>query len=150
MWAVAVSAGQVSLIVRRQKGQRMEKLLAEFLERLVAIAQTHPEIEGEAVEERFDAAVHHGFLIPTPGYRLPDTFDMDSPEGDQAVRVVWEWFLSAATTAASSEGLDTFHKRLAAFQNLDVTVGPEQMCYNDFFGWTNPARYDESGNVIPR
>jgi hypothetical protein len=128
----------------------MEKVLAELLERLVVIAQTHPEVEGEAVEERFDDAVHHGFLIPTPGYRLPDTFDMDSPEGDRAVREVWEWFLPAATAAAASEGLDTFHKRLAAFQNLDVTVGPQRMCYNDFFGWTNPERYDEYGNVIPR
>jgi hypothetical protein len=81
---------------------------------------------------------------------LPDTFDMDSPEGDQAVREVWEWFLTAARGAAATEGLDTFHKRLAAFQNLNVTVGPQQLCYNDFFGWADPKRYDEFGNVIRR
>ena len=128
----------------------MEKVLAEFLTRLVAVAQTHPEVEGEAVQERFDDAVHHGFLIPAPGYQLPDTFDMDFPQGDQAVREVWEWFLPAAAAAAASEGLDTFHKRLAAFQNLTVTVGPQRMCYNDFFGWTDPERDDEAGDLIPR
>jgi hypothetical protein len=60
------------------------------------------------------------------------------------------WFLPAATAAAAAEGLDTFHKRLAAFQNLEVTVGPDHVCYNDFFGWADPQRYDESGKVIPR
>jgi hypothetical protein len=128
----------------------MEKVLAELLERLVVIVQAHAEVEGEAVEERLDDAVHHGFLIPTPGYRLPATFDMDSPEGDRAVREVLEWFLPAATAVAAAQGLDTFHKRLAAFQNLEVTVGPQQMCYNDFFGWANPEHYDERGNLIPR
>ena len=59
------------------------------------------------------------------------------------------WFLAEAKVAAATEGLDTFHKRLAAFQNLAVTVGPQQMCYNDFFGWANPERYDEAGNVLP-
>src|SRR5262245_66169090 len=101
----------------------MEKVLAELLERLVAIAHAHAEVEGEAVEERFDDAVHHGFLIPTPVYRLPDTFDMDSPEGDRAVREVWEWFLPAATAASACGGLDTLHKRLGAFRNPEVQCG---------------------------
>jgi hypothetical protein len=128
----------------------MEKVLAELLERLAVVARTHAEVEDEAAEERLDDAVHHGFLIPTLGYRLPDTFDMRTPEGDRAVREVLEWFLPVATAAAAAEGLDTFHKRLTAFQNLDVTVGPQRLCYNDFFGWTNPEHYDERGNPIPR
>jgi hypothetical protein len=128
----------------------MEKVLAELLKRLMAVEEAHTEVGDTEVRERLDDAVHHGFLIPTPGYRLPDDLAMYSPEGNRAVREVLEWFLPAATAAAAAERLDTFHKRLAAFQNLDVTVGPQQVCYNDFFGWANPERYDESGNVIPR
>ena len=128
----------------------MEKVLAELLRRLAAIEDAHAEVGDTEVRERLDDAVHHGFLIPTPGYQLPDEFAMYSPEGDRAVRGALAWFLPAATAAAAAEGLDTFHKRLAAFQNLEVTVGPDEVCYNDFFGWADPQRYDESGNVIPR
>jgi hypothetical protein len=128
----------------------MKNLLAELLEQLVVIAQVHGEVEDTEVRERLDDAVHHGFLIPMPGYQLPESFAMYSPEGNQAVRDVLAWFLPAATAAAAAEGLDTFHKRLAAFQNPDVMVGAQRVCYNDFFGWAKPERYDEGGNVIPR
>jgi hypothetical protein len=127
----------------------VEKVLAELLKRLMAVEEAHAEVTDTDVRERLDDAVHHGFLIPTPGYRLPDEFAMYTPEGDREVRDTLAWFLPAATTAAAAEGLDTFHKRLAAFQGLGGTVGPRHVCYNDFFGWANPERYDESGNVIP-
>lgn len=128
----------------------MEEVLAELLRRLAAIEDAHAEVGDTEVRERLDDAVHNGFLIPTPGYQLPDEFAMYSPEGDSAVQDALAWFLQAATAAAAAEGLDTFHKRLAAFQNLEVTVGPDQVCYNDFFGWADPQRYDTSGKVIPR
>jgi hypothetical protein len=128
----------------------VEEVLAELLKRLTVVERDHGEVTDTDVRERMDDAVHHGFLIPTPGYRLPDEFAMYTPEGDRAVRDVLAWFLTAATTAAAAEGLDTFHERLAAFQNRGVTVGPQQTCYNDFFGWGDPERYDELGNVIPR
>jgi hypothetical protein len=128
----------------------MERVLAELLARLLAVAQAHPELEDTQVRERLDDAVHHGFLIPTPGYQLPNAFAMYSAEGDRAVRDALAWFLGAARAAAADEELDTFHKRLAAFQNSDVTVGPQQVGYNDYFGWADPKPYDESGKVIPR
>jgi hypothetical protein len=127
----------------------MKNVLAELLTRLVAVGQAHGEVTDTEVRERLDDAVHHGFLIPTPGYQLPDAFAMCSTEGDKAVKDVLAWFIPAATSAAAAEGLDNFHKRLAGFQNLDVTIGPQRVCYNDFFGWGNPKRYDERGNVIP-
>jgi len=46
--------------------------------------------------------------------------------------------------------LDTFHKRLAAFQNLDVTVGPQLVWYNDFFGYADHRRFDAAGKVIKK
>jgi hypothetical protein len=128
----------------------MENVLAELLTRLMAVAGAHPEVYDTEVRERLDEAVHHGVLIPTPGYRLPKSFAMYSPKGNRAVREVLEWFLPAATAVAASDGLDTFHKRLVAFQHPDVTVGPRQIGYNDFFGYANPNRYDQSGNLLPR
>jgi hypothetical protein len=129
---------------------QLEKVLAELLSRLMIVEQAHSSVGDTEVRERLDDAVHHGFLIPTPGYQLPDKFAMFTPEGDRAVRETLAWFLPTATAVAAAEGLDTFHKRLAAFQNLNVTVGPQRLDYNDYFGWTPPERYDEAGNVIPR
>jgi hypothetical protein len=127
----------------------VEKVLVELLERLAAISQDYGELQDTEVRERLDDAIHHGFLLPTPSYKLPNEFAMYSKEGNHAVHKILQWFLKAANAAADTEGLNTFHKRLAAFQNLDVTAGPQQLCYNDFFGWANPKRYDESGSVIP-
>jgi hypothetical protein len=129
---------------------RVDEVLTQLLKRLITVEEAHGEVGDTEVRWRMDDAVHHGFLIPTPDYRLPDEFAMFSPEGNRAVRDALAWFLPAATSAAAAEGLGTFHERLAAFQNLDVTVGPQRVCYNDFFGWADPARYDESGNVIRR
>lgn len=126
----------------------MQKVLAALLSKLCAVAENHPEVHDSEVRERMDDAVHNGFLIPTPGYRLPDTFAMFSTEGDLAVKEALAEFIDAAKNAAEAEGLDTFHKRLDSFQNLDVTVGPQRMCYNDFFGWAPPDQYDADGNVI--
>src|SRR5262245_20844605 len=128
----------------------MEKVLAELLERLLAIAQVHGEVHDTEVRQRLDDAVHHGFLIPTPGYQLPESFGLYSPAGNRAVRDALAWFTPVATAAAAAEGLATFHDRLAAFQDLSVRVGPKRACYNDFFGWADPRRYDEAGNVLPR
>jgi hypothetical protein len=124
-------------------------VLAELLSRLIVVAKNHPEIEDTEVRERMDEAVYHGFLVQTVGYQLPNSFAMYSPQGDLAVKAVLEWFLPTARGLAAKAGIDTFHMRLAAFQDLDVTVGPQSMSYNDFFGWRNPKRYAENGNVIP-
>lgn len=126
----------------------MEEVLTELLRRLMVVEQPHGEVGDADVRERLDDTIHHGFLIPTPGYRLPDEFAMFSPEGDRAVREALAWFLPAATSAAA--GLGTFHGRRVAFQNLDVAVGPRRACSNDFFGWADPERYDGAGGVIPR
>jgi hypothetical protein len=71
----------------------MEQVLAELLSRLLTVGQAHGELYDSEVRERLDDAVHHGFLIPTPGYHLPDTFAMYSAAGNRAVREVLAWFL---------------------------------------------------------
>ena len=65
-------------------------------------------------------AAFAGFVRPVPGYVLPDRFAMFTPEADRKVRDALAWFLPAACDAAERAGLDTFRKRLDAFQNLKV------------------------------
>jgi hypothetical protein len=50
---------------------------------------------------------------------------------------------------APALGLDTFHKRLAAFQNGEVRTEQTNF-YDDFFEWSNLELFDESGDVIRR
>ena len=127
----------------------METVLLELLHRLEVIGDEHGELFDSDVREAMDDAVFYGFIMPRPGYTLPDKFAMFKPEGDRKVLEVVSWFLPAAREAAERAGLDTFHKRLRAFQNLDVRTA-RQNDYNDFFGWSNPELFDEAGNVIRR
>ncbi|HVK13452.1 MAG TPA: hypothetical protein VM597_32165 [Gemmataceae bacterium] len=129
-------------------GDAIGGALADLLSRLLAVGEGHRELYDTTVRYRLDDAVHHGFLIPTPGYQLPDHFALYSAEGNVAVREALATCLPAARAAAEAGGLDTFHKRLAAFQNLAVRVGPKRNCYNDFFGYADPRRYDAAGNPI--
>jgi len=101
------------------------------------------------VREAMDDAVFDGFTKPNAGYALPEKFAMFTPEGDRMVREVLAWFLPVAREAAKWAGLDTFHKRLRAFQNLEVGTARKND-YNGFFGWSNPEQFDEAGNVIRR
>ncbi len=132
------------------RGVRMEQILAYLLSRLLVIGEAHGELYDTEVRERLDDAIHHGFLIPTHNYQLPEEFALYSEEANGAVKEALGDFLEAARDAASADGLSTFHQRLTAFQNLGVEVGPQRVCYNDFFGYADPKRYDEAGNVIRR
>jgi hypothetical protein len=125
----------------------MEQLLLELLHRLEAIGEQHKELYDSDVREAMDDAVFRGFIKPERVYVLPDKFAMFSAEGDRQVRESLAWFLPAAREAAREAGLDTFHKRLAAFQNQEVRTG-QQNDYNDFFGWSNPELFDKAGDVL--
>jgi hypothetical protein len=96
-----------------------------------------------------DDAAFHRFIKPKLEYVLPERFAMFSDEGDRLVREALAWFLPAVREAAGRVGLDTFHKRLAAFQNLAVRTA-RQNDYSDFFGWSNPELFDEAGKVVKR
>lgn len=124
----------------------MDEVLMELLHRLEAVGDTHGELFDSDVREAMDDAVFHGFIKPKPGYILPETFAMYTQEGDRKVQEVMAWFLPASRQSAEQYGLDTFHKRLMWFQNLDVRTA-RQNDYNDFFGWANPEQFDENGNV---
>src|SRR5262249_32003166 len=118
--------------------------------RLLVISETHKEVYDTEVRERLDDSIYHGFLIPNPNYELPDEFSLFSEEGNRAVKEALAEFLQSAREAAQLEGISTFHQRLAAFQNRGVRIGPKKVCYNHFFGYTDPKCYDAAGNVIGR
>jgi hypothetical protein len=125
----------------------VDEVLLELLHRLEAVGDAHGELFDSDVREAMDDAVHYGFIKPKPGYTLPAEFAMFTPEGDRAVCEVLAWFLPVAREAAERAGLDTFHKRLGAFQKLEVRTA-RQKDYNAFFGWADPKQFDEAGNVI--
>jgi len=127
----------------------VDDVLLELLNRLEAVADAHEELFDSEVSDALDTAVFDGFIQPKPGYTIPDTFAMFTTEGDRKVREVFAWFVPVACETARRAGLDSFHKRLEAFQNLAIRTAQEN-CYNDFFGHCNPKQFNEDGNVIRR
>jgi hypothetical protein len=124
----------------------LDSVLLELLHRLEAIGNSHEELFDSAVREAMDDVVTYGFLKPKSDFVLPTAFAMFSAEADQQIADAFAWFLPAADEAAKLDALDTFQKRLSAFQNLEVRT-EQKNDYNDFFGWANPKDYDEAGNV---
>jgi hypothetical protein len=123
----------------------MEAVLLELLQRLEVIEEYHGGL-GEAAQESMGDAIFDGFIKPVPDFALRDEFGMNTEEADALVRATLAWFIPAAHQACQQDGLTTFHERLAAFQNLNVRTAATND-YNDFFGWWNPAQFDEDGNV---
>jgi hypothetical protein len=85
-------------------GDAIGGALADLLSRLLAVGEGHRELYDTTVRYRLDDAVHHGFLIPTPGYQLPDHFALYSAEGNVAVREALATCLPAARAAAEARG----------------------------------------------
>jgi hypothetical protein len=65
---------------------------------------------------------------------------------NRLIKAALQAFIEGATSLVSAQDLDSFHKRLAAFQNLAVRT-KQKNDYDDFFGWMNPDAFDEAGNV---
>lgn len=72
------------------------------------------------------------------------------PEDEnRLIKAALKAYIEGARSNAQALGLDSFHERLAAFQNLAVRT-EQKNDYDDFFGWMNPNLLDEAGNVRPR
>jgi hypothetical protein len=87
-----------------------------------------------------------GFLRCEPGFTPSGEYGLD-PEANRLVARAIARFVEAARKAAESEGLTTFHQRLAAFQNNAVRT-EDGSDYNDFFGYVDGAWYDASGKDL--
>jgi hypothetical protein len=127
----------------------MEQLLLELLVRLEAVGDRDESLFDTVVRERMGNAVFFGFIKPRPGFVLPDDYGMPDEE-NRTIKAALGAYIEGARALAPAAGLDTFHERLAAFQNLAVRTAEQKNDYDDFFGWSNPELFDEAGNVRPR
>ncbi|HVJ80019.1 MAG TPA: hypothetical protein VNC50_03020 [Planctomycetia bacterium] len=125
----------------------MEQALQQFLARLEGIDEDHPGLGDTNVREHMGADVLRGFLRLEPDFVPSGEYGLD-PEANRLVARAIGRFVTAATAAAERDGLDTFHKRLAAFQNDDLRT-VDGAGYNDFFGVVDESRFDEAGNELP-
>ena len=124
----------------------MEQLLLDLLYRLEAIGDRDESLYDTVVREKMGNAVFFGFVKPRPGFVLPDDYGMPEEE-NQAIKAALGAYIEGAKSLAPAAGLDTFHKRLAAFQNSVVRTAGQKNDYDDFFEWSNPELFDEDGNV---
>ena len=126
----------------------MDKLLLELLETLEVIGRSHEEIYDSDCRDAMGDAVFALFIKPSPGYELPEDFGLDSDDANQQVRTALRRYVESASKLAAKSGVADFPARLAAFQNRDVRTSREQNQFNDFLGWSNPACFDSSGQVV--
>ena len=127
----------------------MEQLLLNLLCSIEAVGDRNESLYDSVVRQRMGDAICFGFIKPEPGFVLPNCYNHRMSDADnQLVRDAIRAYIEGARALAPSVGLDTFHKRLAAFQNSAVRTPRQKQDSEDLFGWTDPALYDESGNII--
>ena len=124
----------------------MEQLLLDLMRRLEAVGDRDESLYGSVVREKLGDPIFYLFVQPTPGYLMPDDYGLlcdDNP----GIKVAMREYIDGALALAPSLGLDTFHKRLAAFQLEDARTERGNY-FDDFFGWINPNQFDHDGNVV--
>jgi hypothetical protein len=126
----------------------VEQLLLELLIRLEAVGERDESLYDTVVREKMGDPIFYGFIKPEPGYVLPDDYAMPDEE-NRLIKVALKAYIEGARALATALGLNSFHKRLASFQNLAVRT-EQKNDYDDFFGWMNPDLFDEAGNVRSR
>lgn len=126
----------------------MDDLLRNLLNALDLIGRTSPEIYYSVCREHMGDAVFNLFLKPTPECTMPDDFGLWSAEGNLAVKLALERYISSARVLAPEMGLSTFHERLEAFQYESVCSDLEGNYPDDFFGWMDPDAFDVDGRPL--
>lgn len=125
----------------------MERLLLDLLNSLEVVGDRDESLYDTVVREKMGNAIFFGFIKPRPGFVLPDDYGMPDEENRQIKAALGD-YIEGAKALAPAAGLNTFHKRLAAFQNDKARTEGQKNSYDDFFGWTNPDLFDEDGSVI--
>ena len=112
----------------------MKKALKQLLNALDRVFAEHEEVGDTAVRQFMYDAVHKSFIVPQPGYELPDEFGMFSEEGNKKVRAALRKFLTHPEVAAAATRLKTPGERLDAFQDVDVESS-EGNTQDEYFGY---------------
>jgi hypothetical protein len=111
----------------------MKKALKQLINALDKVFDEHEEVGDTAVRESLSEAVRNLFIVPRPGYALPDEFGMFSEAGNRAVRTALRTFLGHPDVAAAAIRLRTPKERLDAFQDVSVESS-DGNTYDEYFG----------------
>ena len=103
----------------------MDELLLELLETLDEIGRSHEEIYDTVCRDEMGDAVFHGFIKPSPGYKLPEDFGLSADEANQRVRAALSRYVESASELAARLGLADFHGvwRLFRTEMSELPVG---------------------------
>ena len=125
----------------------MDIALLQLLEALEDISHQDQSLFNSVVRQAMGNALVDGFARMKSGYIMPSSFGLATLQADCQVRDVIERYLGVVRALAAQQGLTTFHQRLAALQNTSIKTdeGNDQ---EEFFGYSNPAFFDEAGRVI--
>jgi hypothetical protein len=97
----------------------VEQLLIDLMRRLETIGDHDRSLYDTVVREKMCDPIFYLFIKPKPDYIMPDDYGM-SGEANRVIKGALRDYVEGALALAPSLGLDTFHKRLAAFQNETV------------------------------
>jgi hypothetical protein len=125
----------------------VEKLLLQLLTSLEAVGEKHEELFDTEMRSAMRGGIFSGFIKPEPSISLPTDFGLDD-EANHAVSEAIRTYVQAANAKAMELGLN-FRGRLLAFQNPSVHT-PSGTTYDEFFGYTSPDRWTESGEWLGR
>lgn len=125
----------------------MDELLRELLEQLEEIGHFDQSLFDSAVRQSLGDAVFEGFALMIPDYVPPASFGMTNAEAETQVRRAIQNYLGSVRSMAAERGLRTFHARLAAIQNRSIKTD-ENRDFEDYLGYTDPACFDEKGDLI--
>ncbi len=125
----------------------MEHILLELLRRLEVIGDRDESLFDTVVREKMSDPIFYLFIKPTPNYILPNDYGM-SPEDNIEIQSALGDYIRSAVLFAKTLNPNTFHSRLAAFQNGEICT-EQKNYFDDFFGWSDPNLFDEDGNVVP-
>jgi hypothetical protein len=126
----------------------VKELLQELLDGLEKIGAAHDELYDTECRDRLGSAILNAFARSISDFDMPSDFGLYSQDGNRDVDRTLSKFVREAKAQSIVLGLDTFHKRLIAFQDASVRSRRERCGYDDFFGYSNPELFDSRGNAI--
>jgi hypothetical protein len=124
----------------------MRGILLRLFQELEQVGAEHEELYDTEVRNAMGSTVFRGFLKPD-GKPLPPMTYLDDEAANQQVMHALRNYIDAANERARQLGLVKFKDRLAAFQNCSV-ITEEGNTTDDFFGYYNPAAYDDEGRFL--
>lgn len=108
---------RVNYFVMQSKRRPLREALCRFLDDFDAIEVEHGEIYDTDVREAIWLCIRNVLLVPQPGYKIPQTFEMVTPEGDALVAAALRRLMTHPDAVALAESALSPVERLNAFQD---------------------------------